>query len=410
MVVTLVVFLIGRFQLLPSAFDQNGIGIAFAMDGTVYRGLISDMAETLRHRGISAWYNIQAPAHCRLLSITFVFPGTLVGYNILAAEPFHLLYYLAILVLVYFIAKNLFNSCVGLVAAGLIAVWPTFLLHSIQLIRDSLSIAFMLGLVLILVVVLQRTLSWAKLAAIGSSSIVLLILFWLTRGNFWNVVLAACLLTIVLLIVRAVRESKLLLTNFILLLTLLVGILLIPAYIESTTIKNVRPPTMVISIPVGQPTSRQSMLDRLVTQIRARRGGFSVYKAQASNIDSHVQFNNGWDVVKYLPRAAAIGFFAPFPRMWFESGTGGRVGRLVSGTETLAMYLLYIPALVCVWKERRNLSVWLMFLLTTIGVTALGLVVANAGALYRLRFVFWMMVIVLAAKVIADRLTNRSTC
>ena len=32
------------------------------------------------------------------------------------------------------------------------------------------------------------------------------------------------------------------------------------------------------------------------------------------------------------------------------------------------------------------------------GMLALGLVVVNAGALYRIRYVFWMLMIVIAAK------------
>jgi hypothetical protein len=82
--------------------------------------------------------------------------------------------------------------------------------------------------------------------------------------------------------------------------------------------------------------------------------------------------------------------------MWFETGTGGRAGRLLAGLETFVMYLLYVPAVVCVWNRRRNLKVWLVFSVAMVGMIALGLVVANAGALFRLRYVFWMLMIILA--------------
>ncbi len=399
---TLIIFLIGHFQLLPSSLDVHGIGTSFAPDGTVYRVVSAELAETLRHQGISAWFNLQAPFHCRLLSIAFVFPGAIVGYNILAAEPLHLAYYLAILFLVYSLAKTLFNSCAGLFAAGVIAIWPTFLIHSTQPIRDSISIALMLSLFWIMVVVLQRTLSWTKASLACIVGTVLLVLFWMTRGNFWNVVLAACAVTLVLLVMRAGAGRRMLLTNFLVMLVLLAAALLIPTRIQSTALSTDRPPIAVIAIPSGKPTSSRSMWSRMVTQIRARRGAFKVYTAQQSNLDTEVQFDNEWDILKYVPRAAVIGFFAPFPRMWFDSGTSGRAARLLSGVETLTMYLLYIPAIMCIWSERQNLAVWLMTLMTVIGVTALGLVVLNAGALYRFRYVFWMMVIILAAKVISD--------
>jgi hypothetical protein len=62
------------------------------------------------------------------------------------------------------------------------------------------------------------------------------------------------------------------------------------------------------------------------------------------------------------------------------------------------MYLLYIAVGFCVWRERRNLKVWLLFLVAAVGMVALGLVVVNAGALFRIRYVFWMLLIVLAAE------------
>jgi hypothetical protein len=41
---------------------------------------------------------------------------------------------------------------------------------------------------------------------------------------------------------------------------------------------------------------------------------------------------------------------------------------------------------------------WLIFLTATAGLIGLGLVVVNAGALYRLRYVFWIMLIIIAAQ------------
>lgn len=408
--VTVAIFVVGHFQLLPSTFDAHGTGTSFVPDATVYQVVTSELAQTLRHQGISAWYNLQAPFHCRLLSIAFVFPGAIVGHNILAAEPLHLAYYLAILFLVYRLAKTLFNSCAGLFASGVIAVWPTFLIHSTQPIRDSISIALMLSLLWLMVVLLQRTLSWTTSLLSCVVGTALLVLFWMTRGNFWNVVLAACGLTILLLVIRAAAVRRMLLTNFVVMVVLVAAALLIPTRIQSTSLATDRPPTAVIAIPSGNPTSSRSMWSKFVTQIRARRGAFKVYTAQQSNLDTDVQFNNEWDIVKYVPRAAVIGFFAPFPRMWFDNGTSGRAARLLSGVETLTICLLYIPALMCILTERRNLAVWLMTLLTIVGVTALGLVVLNAGALYRFRYVFWMMVIILAAKVISEKFFRSSSC
>jgi hypothetical protein len=395
---TLSVFLIGHFRLLPNHFDKNGIGISFAVDGVVYQQLDADLANALRDRGIGVWYNVQAPLHCRLYSLTFIFPGSIVGYNILAAEVFNLIYYLSLLIVVYLLGREIFDASTGLISAGIIAVWPSFLFHSTQLIRDPASVLLMLAWMLILVVLLRRTLAWRQSLWIALASIAVLIVFWAIRGNVWNVVVVSIAITILLFVIRSARERKLLLPNLVLLVVISAGVFTVPTQIQSTTISGVKAPTSLITIPTGTNQSSHNMWWRLGYQIRARRLGFFVYGAQGSNIDADVDFHTAGDIIRYLPRSAVIGFFAPFPRMWFEAGISGRSARLLAAAETLAMYVLYVPMLFCVWKERRKLSVWLIFLTSSVALIALGLVVANAGALYRLRYAFWMMMIVLAVR------------
>jgi hypothetical protein len=133
-------------------------------------------------------------------------------------------------------------------------------------------------------------------------------------------------------------------------------------------------------------------------ELAGRRAGFRSYTSQASNIDRDVQLQSFGDIVRYIPRALVIGFFAPFPKMWVESGSYGRTGRLLSGAETLVMYFLYVAVAFCLWRDRRNLKMWFVFLIAAVGLLALGLVVVNAGALFRIRYVFWMMLIILSSR------------
>jgi hypothetical protein len=135
----------------------------------------------------------------------------------------------------------------------------------------------------------------------------------------------------------------------------------------------------------------------MLKQVGQRRAGFGMYGARESDIAADVRLHTAGDVLRFLPRAAVIGFLAPFPRMWIERGSYGLAGRLLSGAETLVMYFLYLAAGVCVWRNRRQSEMWLLFLVATLGTIALGLVVVNAGALYRLRYVFWIVFIIMAA-------------
>jgi 4-amino-4-deoxy-L-arabinose transferase-like glycosyltransferase len=395
---TITIFLFGHFQLWPGTFDQNGIGLTFALDGTTYQRLSSDLADELQNNGFSAWLDAKAPLHSRLYSLAFALFGKLVGHNILAAEPLNLIYYLSILICVYFLGREVFDAQTGFIAAAIVALWPTFLFTSTQLMRDPFSIACLLALMVVLVLVLSREFTWSKGIALGIAGALLATLFWLARGNMWNLVLVAIAITLVLLVSRMLREKKWMSGNALVMLLIIVAALFVPPRLESTTLPGTRPPLTPLAIPTAsQPATREGVWATALKQISTRRAGFRFYHARASDIDPEVQFSSTSDIVRFIPRAFVIGFFAPFPRMWIESGSFGLATRIVSGLETLAMYFLYVAAAVSVWRERRNRKMWLLFLVATIGMLALGLVVVNAGALFRLRYACWMLMIVLAA-------------
>ena len=405
---TTIVFLIGHFQLLPSFFDQNGIGLTFAIDGATYRRLASEMATHWQTYGISPWLDIKSPLHARLYSIAFLFVGRVLGHNILAAELLNLFYYLGILTVVYRLGREIFNERVGFLAAAIVGLWPSFLFHSTQLIRDPLAILCLLSLLLVLTLLLNREFVWRQAVLLGAGGALLVSVFWLARGNMWNAVVVSVALTLVLFLFRTVRHRKFMAGNAIVLLLIVLAMLFVPSRLESTTLGGHRAPATPLAIPSSsQPAPVEGVWTRAMNQIRDRRGGFRYYNAQESNIGGDVQFNSASDIVWFVPRAAVVGFFAPFPRMWFAAGSYGTAGRVLSGLETLAMYVLYIAVGVCLWRERRRLAMWLVFLTATAGLIGLGLVVVNAGALYRLRYVFWIMLIVIAAQGIY--LTTRRT-
>jgi 4-amino-4-deoxy-L-arabinose transferase-like glycosyltransferase len=397
-ILAITIFLTGHFQVVPATFDQNGIGLTFAIDSTTYQRVAGDLAEELQSNGFNTWLNAKAPLHSRLYSLSFATFGRLVGHNVLAAEPLNLFYYLSILVCVYFLGREVFNAQTGFIAATIVALWPSFLFSSTQLMRDPLAIACLLALIIVLVLVLSREFAWSKGIVLGIAGALLATLFWLARGNMWNMVLVAIAITLVLLVSRMVREKIFMGGNGIVMLLIIVAALFVPPRLESTTLAGTRPPLTPLAIPTAsQPATRQSAWAAALKQISTRRAGFRFYNSRASDIDPEVQFSSTGEIVRFIPRAFVIGFFAPFPRMWVQAGNFGLAVRVVSGLETLAMYFLYVAAAFCVWRERRNRKMWLLFLVATIGMLALGLVVVNAGALFRLRYACWILMIVIAA-------------
>lgn len=395
---TTTIFLTGHYRVLPNTFDEHGTGLTFAIDGLTYQRVASGLVDEWRTNGFVAWLNAKAPLHSRLYSLCFATLGALVGHNTLAAEPLNLFYYLAILACVYFLGRETFNEETGYLAATIVALWPSFLLHSTQFIRDPLAISCLLALLVVLTLVLSREFAARDTTALAIAGVLLVSLFWLARGNMWNIVLVAIAIALGLLAVRMISVKRLMIGNAIVIVAIVAAALLVPARLESTTLAGVRPPVTPLAIPsASQPAPRAGVWTSTINQITQRRAGFRFYNSRASDIDRQVQLRSVGDIVAFLPRAFVIGFFAPFPKMWVQAGSFGRATRVLSGAETLAMYFLYLAALLGIWRERRNMKMWLLVSVAVIGMIALGLVVVNAGALFRIRYVFWILTIVISS-------------
>lgn len=395
---TTTIFLAGHYRLLPNTFDEHGTGLTFAIDGATYQRVASGLVDEWRVNGFVAWLKAKAPLHSRLYSVCFATLGALIGHNILAAEPLNLFYYLAILGGVYFLGRETFDEQTGYLAATIVALWPSFLLHSTQLIRDPLAITCLLALLLVLTLVLSREFASRDTVLLAIAGVLLVSVFWLARGNMWNIVLVAIAIALGLLALRMVREKRFMIGNAIVIVAIIAAALLVPARLESTTLAGVRPPVTPLAIPsVSQPAPPAGIWTSTINQISQRRAGFRFYNARASDIDREVQFQSVGDIINFLPRAFVIGLFAPFPKMWIQHGSFGRATRLLSGLETLAMYFFYLAAAFCAWRERRNMKMWLLVSVAVIGMVALGLVVVNAGALFRIRYVFWVLTILIGS-------------
>ncbi|MGB7923968.1 MAG: hypothetical protein WCF57_12045 [Pyrinomonadaceae bacterium] len=414
MALALIVYGVGRLALLPAMFDTSGMGI-FATDGYVYRLEAISLARILTREGIMAWLATPSPFHVKLYSLSFAAFGPVLGFNVLSAEPLNILYYLAILTLVFMLGREVFDRRTGLLAAAIVALWPSLLLHTTQLLRDPLFVVSMLALVLIYARWLKDTYAWRKGLLTGALGGMVVAVLWSNRSNVWDLVVAIVFLGAVLIVVgqlcqRRARVGNLLGLSVLLLLTLTVPRVLpeSPSHMEQAVVVNLAA-DQDLSVLEGQPvvtssageetTTTPSLWDRLWTRIKEGRARFKTeYPDAGSNIDTEVQFNSLGDVVGYIPRAVVIGFFAPFPQMWFKAGDlVGVQGRLLSGMETLLMYAVEALALVGLWRSRRRLSVWLLVLVAAMGLTAFGLVVLNVATLYRMRYTFWMLLIIVGA-------------
>jgi hypothetical protein len=127
---------------------------------------------------------------------------------------------------------------------------------------------------------------------------------------------------------------------------------------------------------------------KIALRLSLFRAGFGTVNWYAnSSIDRSVQFMNTWEVFTYIPRALQIGFLSPFPHLWFSSGSStGHVGRILAGTETLAMYIIFVGFFATFFIETQILKpIAPVLIFSGVIIVLLGIVIPNVGAIYRMR-------------------------
>ena len=429
---TISIFFLGQTQILPDLFDPNGFG-KFASDSREYLGEVEGLAEILRDEGIVVWLHSPSQQwHNKVIALSFAVSTPLLGVNILSAELYNLACYLVILVLVFIVGSEIFNRETGLMAAAFIALLPSFLLHTTQLLKDGLFMSGFLVLILVSVRWLYRKHSPASALVHALIAVLVVNMLGMIRLGWPHVYMSMVVFSALGLFVRMKIKREIMLWNLIG-STLVVGatvVLMVPHF--QTLVASYRIPSSPVSeskplqegavgISEGNsiqddgsalhvPDTSHAAADNLWVSVTfladsasqivgvMRQGFVDMYPHSGSTIDAHYRITNMKSLVYYLPRATQIGFFAPFPNMWIGQGEKlGLSARLLSGIETLAMYLVYFLAVLGIWRERRGPSVWYLFIVIILGVVSMGLVVVVIGALYRMRYVYWMLMFLLGA-------------
>ena len=424
-------FWAGRAEVAPRLVDRDGIMGSFAFDSYDYQRGAVRLAEVLKQEGVRAWAVEPAPLHVKLISVEFALLGPLFGYSILSAEPLNLVCYLAVVALALALGREVGGPRVGLFSAVAVALWPTFLLHTLQLLKDPLFVAGALALVLCVTTWLTRTYERRGAVRVGALMAVTILLLLVVRLNMGLAVVALVALGLALLVVRQLGERRLLYWNTACpLVLLLVAAALLPLFLTRhrieklkhypsdqggqpkmvTSAGGVRLPTVVsyrprvngpqsgVPLPFAEPLlAATDAAARRVSSVRSRFA--ASYPDAGSGIDRGVEFRDFTELALYLPRAFEIGLWAPFPNTWAAAGRRvGSLGRLLSGAETFVIYLCQLLALLAVLRGPRRLASWLLLVVAASGVAALGLVVPNVGALYRFRYTFWVLLIILGMK------------
>ncbi|MDO6515534.1 hypothetical protein [Neptuniibacter sp. 2_MG-2023] len=131
-----------------------------------------------------------------------------------------------------------------------------------------------------------------------------------------------------------------------------------------------------------------SIAGEVLLKINKTRNGFLNYKDAGSNIDTDINFTSWLELISYIPRSLQIGFFSPFPSMWFSEGRspGGDLMRVISAFEMMYFYFSLFGLFLVIWLCDRGKKVLVCSLIICgMIIFIYSLVITNVGTLYRMR-------------------------
>ena len=407
---TVLLALLVQLVILPYAFPQwhAGDGLLKGGDWEKYHSLAKDLAERIDREGWSAWelrpqgYGIVGILGA-LYALTTPRPWTFIP---IAAA----LHATATLVLALLLNRLLKNRRVSLWAVLPFFLFPTSLLWTTQPLKDGFSICgfilFVYGWILLIDIGGSERLEKKKAASALSLFLLGLTFIWLVRGYLLMLEQAVGVTVAIVLAIwalrRAWRKRLQLVGAGIVIFLVFVGAFF-PGFLLRMGTERDRiweGPQPVPGVE-GEPawTASDWLPDRvdevfhILSQQRCRSS--TLYPEAGSNIDEDVLFSSAGDVLAYVPRAAQIALFAPFPKGWFSEGTstGGDLMRRVSGIEMVFSYLALLFLPVAIYRWRREPALWIAL---AFGVPALiiqPIFSVNVGTIVRLRYPYFMILV-----------------
>jgi putative peptidoglycan lipid II flippase len=111
-----------------------------------------------------------------------------------------------------------------------------------------------------------------------------------------------------------------------------------------------------------------------------------------SMIDIDIKPANAVEVIAYAPRALQVSILVPFPNTWFK---GAHIVNLVSSMEMVIFYLSFFGLLFFIFYRTLHYKILLCLIFALLPLLVLGISSPNIGTLYRVRYTFEMILVIL---------------
>jgi hypothetical protein len=311
----------------------------------------------------------------------------------------------------YVLARDLRDEAAGRVAAGLVAFWPSGLLWSSQVLKDSLMVT-----ILLLAVLLAREVWGGRPVMAGLALLPVAFVMTRNRGYFAEtLIVAAGIAAVAALPAPGIGRGRAVLRGLAVVLVLVgsyavaretaahalredraAAILIYPPKAREPRVWDGAPATTIRPAPASPLEHLQALSEAVANRLSRRRQAFLTY--HGSQFAPDVRFHDLGDVVGFMPAGLLVALYGPLPWQWFPLGSTG-ILKVVSGGESLLLLALTPMFLVATVRglRTRRFDAWLIVLTAAILLLGLGLTVPNLGAIFRLRLPSIVLLVILGA-------------
>ena len=430
-------------QLLPG---MVAAGASLTTDSAYFHGIAVNLANEINTKGWHIW----SPFPNEYTSFNVALLGALYalfGVNSLLAVPLNAAFHAMGGVLLYLIAKELSTNnengkVAGLVASISFIVFPSALNWYGQIHKDGFAIfgVFLYAYILVLSVKNYKVSSYAKVIQYSAYSFLALFFIGIIRPYYLKPLLLFAVILLALSTWRTLTKSdqakKLLFFAALTILSVIANnklVVIIGAteaqlgetYATSETLafeaskpREARKPRVKgksgfcssdVNNALGdicqtyrafedQAYLYYSIIDeklennaKILAETRFKLNEYSKSVKANSAIDVDVNFYNLSDVISYIPRALQISILAPFPDTWLD---GFSPTRLIASIEMAIIYTALLGVVILFFSNPRTESILLLIFSLTF-LVIYGLTIGNIGTLYRVRYSFEFLLVLL---------------
>ena len=384
--------------VIPSFTSLHAPGSSLTPDSTYFNEVAIKLANDINLHGWTSWKlypAIAASGQSSYLAILYVF----FGVDPLYAVPFNAFFHAFSGVLIYLIVleilgvKNL-SKYTAFLSASLFVVYPSAMTWVGQIHKEAcLSTGLLLALWGVMKILSNKP---GRHIAISIFSALILSLILISSMKPYMLQILA----VIILIIIALQCIKIIPSNLFsvgVLGAYFLSIIFIFMLINRDSNSGWFSGEKFIEHNYSWKRSDYlpEIFDRKIQAIAASRIAaisFGLGINAHSLIDVDIKPANAIETFKYTPRALQVSLLAPFPNAWFKSGS---IVSLVSAMEMIIFYITFFGLLFFIPLRIFNYKILLCLIFACLPLAVFGISSPNIGTLYRVRYTFEMMLLML---------------